>query len=72
MRRLANGLVLAWICAVVLPATVHRQALRQVRPQLRRSPRPVRVGRHAGAFALHPDQPEIPPSGPERHVAFVQ
>ncbi len=38
------------------------QPFSQWRPQRRRQAGPVGVGRHAGAFALHPDQAEVSPA----------
>ena len=49
-----------------------QQCVGEFRPQRRGPARPLRVGRHAGAFALHPDEAEIAAGGAERDVALVE
>ena len=44
----------------------------QFRPELGGCAGPMRIGRHAGAFALHPHQAEIAARGTEREVALVE
>ncbi|MNN61147.1 hypothetical protein D3C81_1763720 [compost metagenome] len=48
------------------------QRIAQLRPQARGAHGPARVGGHAEALALHPDQPEVAARGPEGIVALVK
>lgn len=40
-------------------------------PEIRRFPAPAGIGRQVPALPLDPEQAEIPPRSPKRHVPFI-